>query len=132
MLAGEDLVADLSDQLESLIRQSAPGVVCRGSGALEDGISGDHLARDQVLPDAEVLERALRLRSPELVCGHFDRAEAVGFCTNVFHVALAGGRGMVDDAHPRSAIIFLVSAIARAGLSPFGQLLVQFMIVWQR
>ena len=35
-------------------------------------------------------------------------------------------------AHPRSAIIRLVLAIARAGLSPFGQALVQFIIVWQR
>ena len=33
------------------------------------------------------------------------------------------------DPHPRSAIIRLVSEIARAGLSPFGQVLVQFMIV---
>jgi hypothetical protein len=31
-----------------------------------------------------------------------------------------------------SASIFLVSAMALAGLSPFGQVLVQFMIVWQR
>ena len=35
-------------------------------------------------------------------------------------------------SQPRSAIIRLVLAIARAGLSPFGQALVQFMIVWQR
>jgi hypothetical protein len=34
--------------------------------------------------------------------------------------------------HPRSAIIRLVLAIARAGLSPLGQVLVQFMMVWQR
>jgi hypothetical protein len=32
----------------------------------------------------------------------------------------------------RSIIIRLVSEIARAGLSPFGQVLVQFMMVWQR
>ena len=32
----------------------------------------------------------------------------------------------------RSAISFLVSAIALAGFSPFGQTLAQFMIVWQR
>jgi hypothetical protein len=34
--------------------------------------------------------------------------------------------------HPRSAISRLVLEIARAGLSPFGQVLVQFMMVWQR
>ena len=32
----------------------------------------------------------------------------------------------------RSASSFLVSAIAFAGLSPFGQAVAQFMIVWQR
>ena len=34
--------------------------------------------------------------------------------------------------HPRSAISRLVLEIARAGLSPFGQVLVQFIMVWQR
>jgi hypothetical protein len=34
--------------------------------------------------------------------------------------------------HPRSAIISLVFAIACAGLSCFGQVRVQFMMVWQR
>jgi hypothetical protein len=33
---------------------------------------------------------------------------------------------------PRAAIIRLVLEIARAGLRPFGQLSVQFMIVWHR
>ena len=32
----------------------------------------------------------------------------------------------------RSTIIFLISAIALAGVSPLGQVLVQFMMVWQR
>ena len=32
----------------------------------------------------------------------------------------------------RSTISFLMSAIALAGLSPFGQALAQFMMVWQR
>lgn len=31
-----------------------------------------------------------------------------------------------------STIIFLISAIALAGLSPFGQVCAQFMMVWQR
>ena len=35
-------------------------------------------------------------------------------------------------AQPRSDIMRLVSEIASAGLSPFGHVLVQFMIVWQR
>ncbi len=32
----------------------------------------------------------------------------------------------------RSSIIFLISAIALAGFNPFGQVLEQFIIVWQR
>ena len=54
----------------------------------------------------------------------------------------AGGRADVLEqlarlfgvlAHAaRSAISFLVSAIAWAGLRPLGQTLAQFMIVWQR
>jgi hypothetical protein len=32
----------------------------------------------------------------------------------------------------RSTIIFLICAIALAGFRPLGQVLVQFMIVWQR
>jgi len=32
----------------------------------------------------------------------------------------------------RATIIFLISAMALAGLRPFGQVFVQFMIVWQR
>jgi hypothetical protein len=35
-------------------------------------------------------------------------------------------------ANLRCTISFLISPIALAGLSPFGQVLVQFMIVWQR
>jgi len=38
-----------------------------------------------------------------------------------------------EAAQPaRSASSFLVSAIALAGLSPLGQAVAQFMIVWQR
>ena len=38
-----------------------------------------------------------------------------------------------DVAHAaRSAMSFLVSAIAFAGLRPFGHTFAQFMIVWQR
>lgn len=32
----------------------------------------------------------------------------------------------------RSTIIFLIEAIALAGFRPFGQVLAQFMMVWQR
>ncbi len=43
----------------------------------------------------------------------------------------ARGRGFRDQTW-RSTIIFLIDAIAFAGFNPFGQVLVQFMIVWQR
>jgi len=37
-----------------------------------------------------------------------------------------------DQAERRCTISFLISAIALAGLSPFGQVRAQFMIVWHR
>lgn len=37
-----------------------------------------------------------------------------------------------DRQTRRSTIIFLISAIAFAGLRPFGQVFEQFMMVWQR
>ena len=67
MLAGENFVADLDDQSVGLVSQPLAGVVGNGSRLFEDGIGRDHLTRDQILADAEMLERALRLRSPELV-----------------------------------------------------------------
>lgn len=39
---------------------------------------------------------------------------------------------MAIHATLRVTISFLISAIAFAGLSPLGQVRVQFMIVWQR
>ena len=36
------------------------------------------------------------------------------------------------DQAARSTIIFLICAMAAAGFRPFGQVLAQFMIVWQR
>ena len=40
--------------------------------------------------------------------------------------------GRPDGQIVRSTIIFLISAMAFAGLSPLGQVFVQFMMVWQR
>lgn len=44
------------------------------------------------------------------------------------------GADIGDSPHQtvRSAVIFLISAIARAGFSPLGQAFAQFMMVWQR
>ena len=41
-------------------------------------------------------------------------------------------RGSSPGQIVRATIIFLISAIAFAGLRPFGQVLAQFMMVWQR
>lgn len=46
--------------------------------------------------------------------------------------ALAKGGVLGKDQTSRSTIIFLISAMALAGLRFFGQVLAQFMIVWQR
>src|SRR5262249_58671440 len=85
MLPGEDLVARLNDQFVSLVIQTPAGMVGGGSGLLQDRVRGDHLARDQVLADTEVLERTLSLSSPQLVCWHFNHSEAVCFASHVAH-----------------------------------------------
>src|ERR1700682_682537 len=63
-------------------------MICRSRGLLQDGIGGDHLARNQVLADAEVLERPLGLSAPQLVRRHLDYTEAIGFLSHGGHVAI--------------------------------------------
>jgi hypothetical protein len=46
----------------------------------------------------------------------------------VFHSVCA----LVAQPYAPATIIFLISAIALAGFSPFGHTVAQFMIVWQR
>src|SRR5260370_40715138 len=72
MLAGEDLVTGLNDQLTALIVKPLAVAVGDGGGFLQSGVGGDHFARNQVLTDAEMLERALGLGAPELVGGDFN------------------------------------------------------------
>ena len=85
VLSIQNLVADLDDQLVSLIVEPAAGTVRMRRRLLQDGIGRDHLAGNQILADAEMLERALCLGPPELVGGDSDLAEAVGFRANVTH-----------------------------------------------
>src|SRR4030095_8445763 len=85
MLASEDFVASLNDQLVLLIFEPLAGMICRGSSLLQDGIGRDHLTRNQIFADAEMLKRALCLGPPELVGGDSDLAEAIGFRANVTH-----------------------------------------------
>ena len=47
-------------------------------------------------------------------------------------VGVVGVVGLACGQPWRSTIIFLISAMALAGLSPLGQVLEQFMMVWQR
>src|SRR5260370_19798326 len=70
MLAGDDLVADPGDELVGLRPEAPTRAICVGGGFLEDCVGGNHLPRNQVRADAEVLERALRLRAPQLVGGN--------------------------------------------------------------
>ena len=85
MLAGQDFVAGLNDQLVALIVKPLAVVVGDRGGLLQDGVGRDHFARDQVLADAEMFERTLGLSAPELVGGHFNDAEAVGLFSRTGH-----------------------------------------------
>ena len=85
MLARQNLVADLHDQRVRFVVEPLAGMVGVGRRFLQDGVGGDHFARHQILADAEILERPLGLRAPELVGGDLDLAEAVGFRAKVSH-----------------------------------------------
>ena len=85
MLAGEDFVAGLNDQLVALIVKPFAVVVGDGGGLLQDRVGRDHFAGNQVLADAEMFKRPLGLRAPELVGGYFNDAEAVGLFSHVAH-----------------------------------------------
>src|SRR5262245_42484875 len=90
MLSGEDFVAGSNDQLVLMLLEPLAGMVCLGSGFLQDGIGGDHLARNQIFADAEMLQRALGLSTPELVLRHFNHTETVCFFSHVGHGILLG------------------------------------------
>jgi len=85
MLAGEDLVADLNDQLMMLVVEPSACMICIRGGFLKDGVSRNHFAWDQVLANTEVLQGALGLRAPEFVSRNIYFAEAICFFANVRH-----------------------------------------------
>src|SRR5437763_1778363 len=60
-----------------------------GGGAFDDGERADDWPRHALDADAEIPERALRLRAPISVGRHFDRAEGVGLAASLRH----GSRG---------------------------------------
>jgi hypothetical protein len=53
-----------------------------GGSLLELGVGADHFDRDQILADAEMLQRPLRLGSPKPISWDVDLAEAVGFLSH--------------------------------------------------
>ncbi len=86
MLTREDFVADLNDQLVALLVEPFAGIVCIGGCFLQDGVGGNHFAGNQILADAEVLERTLSLRAPEFISSNIYFPEAIGFLPNVCHL----------------------------------------------
>jgi hypothetical protein len=95
-----------------------------------------HLPRsDRLVPVAALVCEILGLGTVAVDLLPVRRQASTSPFTNVTWSAIS------DDAirrtenhldHPRSAIIRFVLEMARAGLSPLGQVLVQFMMVWQR
>ena len=76
-LAVEDLITCLADGGEPLFIQLAERVVGDGGRLFQDAECVDDLGGHLLNADGEVLEAALRLRRPVLVCGDFDLAEGI-------------------------------------------------------
>src|SRR6202041_3565363 len=89
MLARKNLVADLHDQIVAFLFEPFARVVGVGGGFLQGGVGSDHFTRNQILADAEVLQRALGLRAPQLVSRNIYFAKAIGFLTNVRHIVVS-------------------------------------------
>jgi hypothetical protein len=82
MLAGEYLIADLNDQTVALIIEPLAGMVRVCSSFFQDGVRRDHLTRNEIFADAEVLKRALGLGAPEPVSWNFDLTQRVFLYSN--------------------------------------------------
>src|SRR5260370_5226785 len=85
MLATENFVADLDDQLVNIVVETLAGMVSVGGRLFKNGIRAYHLARDQIMTDAEMLERTLRLSSTELFSRLIKLAEFIAFYSNFLH-----------------------------------------------
>src|SRR5215470_7815489 len=85
MLAGDDLVADPGDQLMGLGTEAAARAICVGCRFLEYRVGDNHLPRNEVGADAEVLERSLGLRAPKLVSGNSYFSKTIGLSANFGH-----------------------------------------------
>src|SRR5262249_4843046 len=67
MLAAENFVTNVDDQTVPLVIQPPTGVIGIGCALLQDRVRDDHFARNKIRSDAEVFERSLSLRTPQLV-----------------------------------------------------------------
>src|SRR5262245_7962956 len=83
--ARQDFVASLDNQFISRVIQSPARTVGGRGSLLQDRIARDHFAGNQIRANAEMLQRALGLCSPQLVCRNLDHAEAVTFLPEVGH-----------------------------------------------
>ena len=90
--AVEDLIAGLNNKSMRLVRQASSRVVHAGRRLLERCVRRDHLPRNEVLADAKVFERSLRLRAPQHLRGNLNFAEAVGFFSHVGRLDFIEGR----------------------------------------
>src|SRR5882757_2627733 len=79
MPGSQNFVADLNNQFVRFVLQTFAGMVRVSRCFLQDGISSDHFAWDQVLADTEVFKGPLSLSAPELVRWDVDLAKAVRF-----------------------------------------------------
>jgi hypothetical protein len=83
MAPSEYFVTDSRDQGVNQIGHAAISAVHGGSRTFYDRIGSNHFAGDQVSADAEMLQRALGLRPPELVGWHVDLAHPISFRSKI-------------------------------------------------
>jgi hypothetical protein len=77
MLAGQDLVTGINDQLVPMFIQALAEIVGVGGCFLQNRVRRNHLARNEVFADAEVLKGALGLSAPKPIGWDFDFAERI-------------------------------------------------------
>ena len=85
VLAAADIAAGIRDGLRLCLRKLAECMVRGRRGGLQHREGVNHLARDRLRADTEILQRTLGLRTPEMLCRHTDLTHSVMFDT-IFHV----------------------------------------------
>ncbi len=103
VLAGEHLVRRGGDGVRLVRGERLQLGVHQRAGALDPRERADQLDRHALAGDAEVLERALRLRAPELVGGNADVSEGIVLDAVVGHGQLPGISGCRHDIRRSAA-----------------------------